>query len=219
MRDPYLEILGDQILAEVSGDDGPSTGFNPDFLINAAAELTKRGVSEYQTREANEKTKKDSAAALARAIAADANWANAEALLDIATQSKDASRIAPAKALQQSAQQAARNAGASLSSDGQNQRISAAQSAADKAATEALGAPSDTLKQARMRAWQKVVTAAMVSNAPASKGGDADIIPSKQHGSGNFLMKAAGPLPVWGWGVVGLTALAGVGVLVKLIRK
>src|SRR5262245_20502853 len=97
-----FEVLGQTIVKQatggvlVVGDAPKSGGFDSSFLISAASELAQRGVDQYQSSEADKKTKADQAVQVTKAIAADANWASAEATLDIANQSHDASRIAPA---------------------------------------------------------------------------------------------------------------------------
>lgn len=220
--DPF-EILGQTIVNQATGRRvigdggfGSGSGFDSSFLINAASELAQRGVNTYEDEQKKQKAQADAQAQLAKAITADANWASAEAMLDLANQAKDPSRIAPAQALQSSAASKAASVGVGLPTDAVAKRVAAAQDAANKAAQDALASPKDTLKQATMRAWQKVAAqAGALSAGPLAPSGGT-------HGGGhhgNWLTKQWGPMPVWGWGLTAV-GVVGVGALVvHLVRR
>lgn len=204
-----LQEAGVSVCGDGFGD------FDPKFLIDTAAELSKRGVDTYQDDQKKQKDQAQVAMQLQKAIAADANWANAEAMLTLANESHNASQIAPAQALQSSAMSAAMSAGTGLPSDAVAKRVAAAQDAANKAAQDALANPSDALKQATMRGWQKVLAAAGSSGTSLSPSGGG-----RGHvGGGNWLTKKWGPMPVWGWGVTTLGVVTAGVLVVKMLRK
>ncbi len=225
--DPF-EVLGEQIVGEATGRSfvgasgsgfGQSGGFDSSFLINAASELAQRGVNEYQSNEASNKSKSEVAAQLNKALAADANWASAEAMLELANQSHDPSRVAPAQALQMSAMNAAMSAGAGLPPDAVGKRVAAAQDAANKAAQDSLANPKDSLKAATMRGWQKVVSAAASSGGAAGAAALAKGGGKFGGGGGNWLTAKFGPMPVWGWGLTTIGVVVGGVLLVKALRR
>jgi hypothetical protein len=204
LDEPTLELLG----AAAASSGG---GFNWGTLVDAAAEAAKQGVTYAEQKKADDAAAKNASAAALKAIAADSAWASAEQTLDIARQSGDQGRIAPAQALQVQAMQAAQAAGAGLSADAQAKRADAAQKALRDASTAALNAPGDQVKQALSRAWQKVVTSTPAPSTGSS--GDAgSALALSRHGGGEswFTKKTAGlPTGVWviGGGAVGVTAL------------
>lgn len=221
--DPY-SVLGDVIVKEAT-TGGPFVvgaggfgggGFDSSFLINAAAELAQRGVNTYETGEAEKKSSAATAAQLTKAISADANWASAEAMLDLANQGRDVARIAPAQALQSAAMSNAMSVGSGLPADAAAKRAAAAQEAANKAAQDALSNSKDTLKQATSRAWQKVAQA--VASGGGSSGGPLAHFGGKG-GGGNWLTKQFGPMKTWQWGLTGVGVVVGAIVVVKLLRR
>jgi hypothetical protein len=225
--DPFL-VLGNTIVEQATrrpfvvgaggSGFGGSSGFDSSFLINAAAELAQRGVNQYESSEQDKKTQAATIVQLNKAIAADAQWAGAEAMLDLANQSKDPSRVAPAQALQMAAMSSAMSVGAGLSGDAASKRAASAQDAANKAAQEALASPKDSLKQATMRGWQKVMASAISSGAmvPGAHGG-----PGKFGGAGggNWLTAKFGPMPVWGWGLTAVGVVVVGTLVVKSLRR
>lgn len=203
------EIIGRQAVANVIAGD---TGFDTNFIVNALAEGTKRGVGEYQSRQDADKAKKDSAEQLRRAIGADAAWADAEVMVALAQPNqKDA-----ATAIRDSARSAA--LAIKLSGDAQGKRVDAAQSKASDANKASYAAPNDPIARAKAHAWQ-VIAAAVSANAQAAIVPQGDAKPSFMQSMPSFLARRVGPLPVWGWGLTivgGGTALA---LLVKALRK
>jgi hypothetical protein len=153
---------------------------------------------------------------LTKAISADANWASAEAMLDLANQGRDVARIAPAQALQSAAMSNAMSVGSGLPADAAAKRAAAAQEAANKAAQDALSNSKDTLKQATSRAWQKVAQA--VASGGGSSGGPLAHFGGKG-GGGNWLTKQFGPMKTWQWGLTGVGVVVGAIVVVKLLRR
>lgn len=220
-----FELLGEQIVKEVDG--GEEIGaFDPTFLVNAAAGLAQGGVAAAQAKQAEDKTNKDSAAALSKSMTADASWADAETQLDLAQQSKDQTRIAAAQSLQSSTMMAALQAGQAVTGDAVAKRVQAAQDAQKKAAQDSLSNPKDGAKAARMRAWQKVAAAVVSGAGPvATQQAAAMSAASDKHehegkgGSPSFFTKQVAGLPVWGWGVGLLTLGTGTFFLVRALRK
>lgn len=193
--------------------------FDWSSLISAASEAANTGVQYKASQDASAAANKTSAIALSKATAADANWANAEQQLDLATQSKDQSRIVPAQALQSQALQAALAAGAGLSAVDQGKRVIAAQGAAQTAATAALNSPGDTAKQSLSRAWQKVLATAInpaaagAMTGPGGKGGKAG---GKGGAAGaSWFTTVHGGLPGYAWLIGGAVTTTG---LVLLLR-
>jgi hypothetical protein len=223
--DNTYELLGDTIMSEVASHDGAVVGdFDPSFIVNAAAGLATGGVKAAQDKSAADKASKDSTAAAAKSLNADAAWADAETQLDLANQSKNSTQIAAAQSLQSSTMMAALQAGTGLPADAVTKRVQAAQDAQRKAAQDSLSNPKDTAKAARMRAWQKVAAAvggggAMMPSAGSAPGG-ADS--HGHHGSDDqpsFFTKHVAGLPVWGWGLVITVVGAGTALLVHKLRK
>lgn len=207
--------MAQTILGELIGD-GPGAGFDSSFLINAASELAQRGVNTYQDDQKKKKSAAEVAVQLQKAISADATWASAEQMLDLAKGDKQ--RVAAAQLLQQQAMQAAAQVGMGLPADAAQKRVQAANDAAAKAAQAALVSPGDPVKQASMRAWQKVaaqVPSLSVALAPSGAGA----MSFGGHGGGNILTKVVGGLPVWGWGAIGIGATTAIVVIVKALKK
>jgi len=222
MSDDNYEILGRQIVNELVGDAGKPGAFDPSFLINAAAEITERGVQYKQDQDAASKAAKDVAARTQRAITADAAWAGAEATLDLAQQSGNAQQIASAQALAQAAAASALASGVGLPQDAIDKRVAAAQDGAKKAAQDSLSAPSDAAKAAKMRAWQKVAISAASAPATPSPASTA-MVPAgggghmRAAGGGeNIFTKSYGGVPGWGWALGGAGVLTG---LILLLRR
>ncbi len=217
-----FEVLGRQVVGEfereVLGDAASSAaggGFNWGTLINAAAEAANQGVKYDADQKAQKKASADSAAALARAAAADAAWASAEQQLDLAQQSGDPGRIGPASALQSQAIQAAMAAGATLSADAQAVRAAAVRKAATAAAQAAVSSPKDTAKAALSRAWQKV--AAGASFGGAGSDGAISRVPSSygDYGHESWFVKRHAGLPTYVWIGGGVTIGTGLILLLK----
>ena len=212
------ELLGQQMVNEVMGADAPPAkpGFDAQFGINAAAELLSRGIATHENKEAAKKAAADTKAAGDRAIQADVAWANAEVMLETASNQKDPQKIMAAQMLAQSAQQAALSAGIGMPTEALARRISAANDAAKKAAEASYAASSNPGLKAAMNAWAKVAAAVSTQAAQSAAGNQALILAS---GGGNFLTKKYGPLPLWGWGVAGLGTATVLGLVVKMLRK
>lgn len=225
------ELLGHQIVNELMGQAAPAAAakpgtFDPTFLINAAAELAQGGANAYQSSQNADAARKAAATASQHAIASDIAWANAEQMLDIANQSKDPTKIAPAQALATSMQAASMAAGAGLSADAVAARVQAAQTAATNAASASVAAPSDIAKASMVRAWQKVasqVISGSTSGAaltPAQAAANAAAISKLGgHGGSSFLTKMYGGVPLYGLVLGGMGILVGGVLLVKALRK
>lgn len=199
------EILGRQIVNEVMGADA----FDLSSLVSAAAELSQKGIATYEQHKAGEKTKAEQSAALAKAIAADAAWANAEQMVELTKGD------AAASALQASASQEAMSAGAGLSADSTSKRVAAANKAAKEAAQDSLAHPQDKGKSALMRAWQKVASRAAVSPMSDSGGG----FHGKGSGGTSFFMTKHAGIPTWGWLAGGAVVTTGLILLLRSKRK
>lgn len=222
------EILGQQVIGEMQQAEMRSVvgaamadGFDFSSAIQAAAELSQKGVQAYQASQASDQAKKDQAGALARATTADASWASAEQMLDLARTSHDPARIAAAQALQASAQQGALAAGAGLISDTVAKRVAAAQDAAKKAAQDSLNNPNDAAKAALMRAWQKVAASAGIVPSGSSGGLTLSDAHGGRGGGGgpSFFTKHYAGIPGWGWLVGGAVTVTGIGLLIRAMRK
>lgn len=196
-----------------------SPGFNWGTLITAAAEAANSGVTYAEQKKASEQSGRNSAAAAAKAIIADAAWASAEQQFDLATRSGDQGRIAPAQALQVHAAQAAQAAGSGLDVAGQIKRADAAQKALHDAASDALASPNDQAKAALSRAWQKVV--AGTPSVAAGGGGGGALVHNKYGSTGGdswFTRRYAG-VPNYAWLIGGGVALTGLILLVRALLK
>jgi len=212
------DVLGKQIVSELESAEilGASFGgFDVASLFNAAGEIVNKGIDYKQSQDAAAKTKADQGTALAKAIAADAAWANAEQVLDIANQSKDANRIAAAQALQQSDSSEAMNAGTSQDSDSTSKRVEAAQNALNNASQNSVSNPNDKAKAALVRAWQKVVSRAAV----APSGGGNPLSHFGGSGGTSWFTKVHGGIPTWGWMAGGAVTLTGLILLIRALRK
>lgn len=201
------EILGRVPVKDIRDVVG-ANGFDMSALASMAAELSQRGAAAYEQHEASQKDTAAQSAGLARAIAADAAWANAEAVLEIASKSGDANRIAAATALQAGASSEAMNAGAGLDAGSTSRRMAAASQASKNAASESLANPADATKAAMMRGWQKVASRSALSplSGGAMRGG----------AGGSFLTKVHAGIPMWGWLAGGAFVATG---LVLLLRR
>lgn len=222
-----FQMLGDTIVKEATGRQsahmlGDSNPFDLTSLIDAASELSKKGVSAYESSQAADKKKKDQAVFLGKAIAADAAWADAEQQLALvqatAMGTHDTSQLAAAQALQQQASADAMNAGYGLDSDTVSKRVAAAQKAAKAAAQDSLANPRNAAKAALSIAWQKVASRASVS--PSTGGDSGGGLTHGGHSTGgNWLTKHWGPLPVYGWIGVGVGTIAVGALVVHMMRK
>lgn len=203
-KDPYY-LLGQRIVSEVMGADG----FNAQFGVNLLSDLVKRGVATY-----------DDKANVQKAIAADVAWANAirTSLLETGSVSRDPQRILAAKTLEESAAKDAD--GISLTPDGMAKRIVAAQNTARVASQASLSDPGNPAKAAAMKAWQQVLAHAQGQGSGGNYGSDAAAMTLYRPPSAgtNFLTKMAGPLPVWGWGLVGVGTLVSLYALSKALH-
>ncbi len=214
MSDSFRQLIG-QIEANAINELNGIGAFDWGSVINTAAEAANKGVQYDAQKKAEQKVASDSNVAAQKAITADAAWASAEQQLDLATQSHDMGRIAPAQALASQTMAAAMAAGAGLSADAQGKRVGAAQKAASAAAQAALSAPADAAKGALSRAWQKVTSGAIAS------GGTGTLDLSKHGGGagGNWLTSVHGGLPVWGWGIGGVTAVTLLALIIRALRR
>ena len=208
-----IEVLGAQIVNELMGAD--AGGLTPQFGINAAAELLNRGVTTYEQKEAAKKEAANQAAALARALATDISWANAEVMLEQANTSKDAQKISAASSLRQSAETNAMSARIGLSDDSERKRQQAADDMAKQSAEKSFAQPGNAGLAAAMRAWQKVSSA-------RGLGAGGALTRYTGGGGGSFLdamkKKYAG-IPLAGW-LVGVPVITfGLWKLVKSLRK
>lgn len=219
------DVLGQHVIGEDEAERtafnllgagfGSESGFNADFLINAASEVTKRGVATYQESEAAKKSAAEIEAQTQQTIAADRAWANAEVELELAQQAKSPARVSAAQALVSSASSEAMSAGIGLPPAAVKKRAAAINEGIKLAANAVLSDPKNTTRQAYVRAWRKIASEVAAASVSSSGGGGAKF---GGGGAGNFLTKMAGPLPVWGWGVAAVAALAGV-VLIAKMRK
>ena len=209
------EILGD---AAPAADTGASGWLST--ALSAAGELGQKGLQYQQSNKASA----DDKSKLDKSIQADIVWANAEAVLDLAQQSKDATKIAAAQALQGGAFSTAVTTAQGLTSGSASKRTAAAQAAATTAAQDALQNSTDLAKQAKMRAWQKVAAVAGAggqatpADLAAAKKDEKDE-KAKKGGGGNFLTAYYGGLPVYGWAIGGLTITTGLVLLVRSLRS
>lgn len=213
------EMLDDGELLGAAAAAAGATGFDWSNVIDAAAEGANQAVQYKASQDAQSASAATSATSTAGAIAADANWANAEQQLDLAQQSKDAGRIQPAQALQSQAQMQAMAASSSLSADGQTKRAVAAQKAAGDAAQAALNSPKDAGKQAMSRAWQKVLmgsgTSAGAGASALAKHGGKGGMPGMS--GGNWFTASHAGIPGWGWVVGGTVTATGVVLLIRAL--
>lgn len=203
MRDEY-EVVGEAVVQEMA------VGIDWNALINASASAAKTGIEQKQASDTAKKAKHDSDAAIARAIEADAAWANAEANAELAK--SDATSSAAANVIRDSARREAAAAGAALQGDGIAKRCAVARAALNRTAAAAEVAPKDIAAQAKFHAWKTVSDSCAV---PAPSGGthDGGAVP----GSGflETLNTKRGGLPVWGWGLVGAGVLTVLGILLR----
>lgn len=235
------EILGN--LAQIIGDTGG--GIDTSFLINAASELAQHGAQEYKSSEQKKASAADIEAKSSAVIAADAQATNACAQASYAAMvAKDSAALAavnPALSSKAQADQAALAAAqaacaqaisaedvasAGLPPEAAAKRVKAANDAAQKAVSASLSAaqaaaaaPNDQGKKAaaqlaaaRAQAAQATATKAAAGQIAGLPPGSAPLPP---HGKPSFFTKMVGPLPVYGWGLVGV---GGAGILYGLVR-
>ncbi len=186
-------------------------------LAQGLANVAATGIQQQQQEAAQNKVKADSAAAVQRSISADAAWASAEAMLEVATKS-DPSAVAADTVSRDLARGDANKAAAALQSDGIAKRCSAAQDSLRSAAIVASRSPKDPTAQARFHAWQTIANACGggVSGGSSDAGTDTGDghkgkkMEETEGGESWIVAKHAG-LPGWGWiGVgVGVTGLLG----------
>ncbi len=195
------EILGAQIEQEIGAS------VDAVLITRAAGEMVQTGVSAYEAQQAKNRAEADTKARLAKALQADVQWAEAEAVLAVALQGGNPQQIAAAQISAQVAQQSANLAGMGLPADAANKRSEYAQ----RAASEALNS-SDPNRFARASAWQKVAAAAQMGGALFGGGGQfgGASLPS-------FLTRKFAGVPVWGWG--SLVLVAGTATWLLLRRK
>jgi len=183
-------------------------GFDYGGLFTGVANVAATGLQQQQADAAAGKKRADSSAAVQKAIESDAQWASAEATLEMAGSNPSAN--AAATTMRDLAKGDADKAGAALQGDGVDKRCQAAQTSLRNAAEAAAKSPKDASTQARFHAWQKVANACgggTVSDAASSAGG------SSKHDGESWLTAKHSGLPGWGWLAVGAGTLV-VGVLV-----
>lgn len=212
-----VEGMMDEILGEGAPAASSDSSSWLTTALSAAGELGQKGLQYQQSKnaDASDKSKLD------KSIQADIAWANAEAVLDLAQQSKDATKIAAAQALQGGAFSTAVTTAQGLTSGSASKRTAAAQAAAATAAQDALQNSTDLAKQAKMRAWQKVAAVAGAGGqaTPADLAAAKKDEKAKKGGGGNFLTAYYGGLPVYGWAIGGLTITTGLVLLVRSLRS
>lgn len=191
------DLLG-QAETEILGAD-----FDFSILAKTAGELAESGIKYKQAKDAEAAAGRDLDAAVAKATQADLAWATAEANAEVMKGSPTAASM---QSLAFTAQQQAMAAGIGLAPAGQQRRAESAIGQAQKACTEAAGAPNDKGKQARCVAWQKVAQAAMTAAAQA---GSPTSLKLPQQ---NFWQQKFLGVPAWGW-AIGVPVLGVVAVL------
>ena len=217
MSNINYEILGRQIVNELEKKELVGA-FDYSTLLDAASEVSKAGLKDYQDSQNAGKNQAATDAATSKAISADAGWAAAEASLTIAQAGGNSQQIASAQALESAAKMSSMQSGAGLPAAAQTARVTAAQNSAKQAAQASLSAPSDAAKSAQMKAWQLV--AASVASPTGSVPGAPGAGPHGGHESGgNFLTKKVGGMPVYGWVLGGGVAVTGIVLLIKALRK
>lgn len=205
-----MDILGESVVRDMSvGFDWGSFGTG---LANAAAGTVSTAVQQKKESDAKAKDKSDQEAALLKSLTADAQWANAEANLELA--SIDHTSQAAAQVMRDKAKSDADAAAAALSSDGRDKRCKKAADNLQDMASAAHAAPKDVAKQAKFHAWQKV---AAVCGPPSSSGDDN--VKIEKHGGESFLTKKHAGLPTWGWGLIGVGGLIALFMILKSMRK
>lgn len=220
MMNPQLRAIGDQIVRELMGaDDGGGGGFGGGGLdtgLNLLNEGLQRGYKAYQSKKDTEKDQNN----LNDAISADAKWADTEKMVELLRVAKDQHRISAAQGVASAAQSAAMTAGNKLSDDAKVKRAQAARDSATAAAHDALVYPRDMVKQANMRAWQKVSAA-----VAASAGGTSAMTPSGSGAlpplqpDGNWFTNHHAGVPTWGWILLGAGGLTALTLIIKAVVK
>lgn len=196
-----LEILGNQIAYEMLG-----ASVDPPLVISSISEVANTGARAYETQQAKDRAEANAKAQLEKAIAADAEWATAEAVLEVAKKSGDAQRISAAQIPAQIAQQSASMAGQGLTPETVRKRVENAQKNASMAI-----ASSDSTKFERAAAWQKVANAASLGSFGFGGG-----VPQGQSASlPGFLTRKYAGVPVWGWAIGVVIAGAGAYLLLR----
>ncbi len=183
--EPDFDLLGDQLLQEIGADPAPSS-FDPSFLVNMAAELTNRGVSAYQSSEAQKNTAAEVASKAASAIALD----NAATQADyIAMLSAAQAASAQSTALVDSSKS---DAAAAAVASAEMDRMAADQAIAEAVAAGA-GMPAESTTK-RLKAAQDAVTtatkAAQAANSAATKA-STDLTKRSAAQAAAFKVKAA----------------------------
>ncbi len=211
MRD-RMDILGEQVLNEMRGT---SVGFDFGALVNAAAGVTKTAIEQKQAGDAANKAKSDSDAAVAKSINADAQWANAEANLELAA--KDPAEAARLRTVRDKLAAEAQAAGSALGTEAAQKRCKAANNALTVAMSAASSAPKDIAKQSKWHAWQKVVSACE-SKAVVDTGKPAEgALTQASSGQSWLTVKRAG-LPTYGWIGVGVGGLGALWLIIRAFR-
>lgn len=217
MRDK-MDVLGELVLQEMAA--GPAVGFDFGALVNPAAGATKAAIDLDKANKAEKQAKSDSDAAVAKSINADAQWANAEANLELAA--KDPTAAARLRVERDRLQAEAQAAGSALGAEGTQKRAKKANDALVAAMGAASSAPKDIAKQAKWHAWQKVVSAIepyakTAADAAAGKSADAAIVPSSD--GGNWLTIKRAGMPTYAWGLVGVGSLGALFLIIHAFRK
>lgn len=212
-----LTEVEDTDIIEDALQEAVGAGFDWSQIVNAASEAANAGVQYKASQDASASANKASSVALAKATAADANWAQAEQQLDLAQQAHNPAQIAPAQVLQAQAQQQASSAGVGMSPADIAKRVAAAQQAAQQAAQAALSSPADMAKAAMSRAWQKVLGAAA---SPGSMPGSALAKFGKgAKGGTNWFTATHAGLPGYAWVGGGVVVGTGLILLIRAMRK
>lgn len=212
-----IGALGDQVAQEILAADAGLPGLDAKFAAGALSELFSRGAQTYEQKQAEAKSRTDSAAALKTATDAVNSYVNAEANYALIEQSKDTSRITAAGLLRDSARQRLTTAAARVSPDDQAKMLKVAQDASDKAAQESLASPKDAAKAAKMAAWQKVID--LLQSGPPDVGKKGGGGGSRDSGGGSFvefLKKRRAGAPTWAWGLGGIAV---VGTVIYIARR
>lgn len=213
MRDMF-DILGEQVVSEMATPPSHTVGFDWGALISSAANVTKTAVEQKQSADAANKAKTDTAAAAAKAIAADAQWQNNEANLELVATDPVASTAA--RIQRDSAKAAALAAGAGLTGEALTKRCKAAQDALQAAAAAAVAEPKNAAKRAKFNAW-KTVADACGSPPTAEIVKKDDRTPEEV--AGPWITRKSAGLPHWGWLSVGVGGLGALFLIIRAMRK
>lgn len=202
--DPYA-VLGAQVVGEM-------IGFDWQGLLSNLAQTGEGIHKSVEADKAKAKAERDARNALSKSIELDAVWASAETNLELAS--------GPAKPATQISRDAAASdalrAGSLLDPDGLSQRCEAAKKALKEAAEAASLSPNDKIKQARMRAWQKVSSQCNIQAVSDGKGGTK--LERRGSFADFFTQKHAG-IPTWGWGLITVGALTALVLIFRSFKK